>query len=82
MYTHCAKLSPGKPKALESHHQQLIEFWNALRTCGDPGATTWEVLEPLELQVTEYLDMDPPDIAGASSTTALAALLITGGYDA
>ena len=78
MKTHCAELSPDDPQASEARRQQIIDFWNVLRTCGDPGATTWEVLEPLERQVTEYLDDDPPDIRGAESLTALAALLIAG----
>ncbi len=82
MTTHCAKLSPDDPQTAENRRQQLVEFWNELRIYGDPGATTWEVLEPLELQVTECLDHDPPDIRGAESQTALAALLITGCYDA
>ena len=78
MNEHCAELSPGDSQATDARRQQLIEFWNELRTCDDPGATTWEVLEPLERQVTEYLDHDPPDIRGAESMTAFAALLIAG----
>jgi hypothetical protein len=78
MDTHCAELSPDDPQSFESRRQKIVDFWNVLRTCGDPGATTWEVLDPLELQVTEYLDRDPPDVRGAESRTALAFLLIAG----
>jgi hypothetical protein len=80
MDTHCAELSPEDPQD-EARRQEIINFWNVLRTCGDPGATTWEVLDPLELQVTECLDRKPPDVRGAESGTALAFLLITGCSD-
>jgi hypothetical protein len=78
MKIHCTELSPDDPQTVEARCQQIIDFWNWLRTCGDPGATTWEVLEPLERQVTEYLDDVPPNMGGAESTTALAALFIAG----
>ena len=73
-----AKLSPDDPQATDASYQTLVEFWNGLRTYGDPGATTWEVLESLEQQVTERLSDDPPDIKGAQSLTAFAGLLIQG----
>ena len=82
MATHCAELSPDDPQNIEARRQQIIDFWNELRTYGDPGATTWEVLEPLERQVTEYLDDAPSDLRGAESTTAHAALLIAGCHNA
>jgi hypothetical protein len=75
------ELSPDDPQATDARCQQLIEFWNELRTCGDSGATTWEVLESLERQVTECLDDCPPDIGRAESVTALAALLMMGQGD-
>lgn len=73
-----AELSPEDPQATEVRHQQLIEFWNALRTCGDSGATTWEVLDALENEVTGCLYRSPPDIARAESLTGQAAILIAG----
>ncbi len=76
-----AELSPDDPQATDAHRQQLIEFWNELRTGGSSGATTWEVLESLERQVTECLDHDPPEIGEAESLTAFAALLIAGQSD-
>jgi hypothetical protein len=82
MASHCAELSPDDPQSVEARRQQVIDFWNDLRTCGDPGETTWEVLEPLERQATEYLDDDPPNLRGAESVTAYAALLIAGCYNA
>jgi hypothetical protein len=75
------ELSPDDPPTTDARRQQLIEFWNELRTCGNSGATTWEVLESLERQVTECLDQYPPDIGAAESLTALAALLMTGQGD-
>jgi len=81
MKRHCAGLSPGGPQVDEDCVQQIVDFWNALRTSGTPGTTTWEVLEPLEQLVTEYLDHDPPDIRWAESLTAQAALLIEGCSD-
>jgi hypothetical protein len=71
-------LSPDDPQSLEARRQHVIDFWNGLRTCGDPGATTWEVLELLERQATEYVDEALCNIRAAESTTAHAALLIAG----
>ena len=76
-----AELSPDDPQATDARRQQLVEFWNELRTEGNSGATTWEVLESLERQVTERLDHASPDIGEAESLTALAALLIAGHSD-
>ena len=81
MKTVFVELSPDDPQATDARRQQLIEFWNELRTCGNSGATTWEVLESLERQVTECLDHDPPDVGGAESLTARAALLMMGQSD-
>ena len=78
MKRHCAGLSPGSSRDGEVRIQRIVDFWNALRTSGTPGTTTWEVLEPLEQLVTEHLDHDPPDIGWAESLTARAALLIQG----
>ena len=73
-------LSSDEPQ--DARRQQLIiEFWNELRTCGESGATTWEVLDSLERLVTECLDHRPPDLGGAESLTALAALLMMGCSD-
>jgi hypothetical protein len=78
MESHCAELSPDEPPSHENRRQKIINFWNGLRTDGDSGETTWDVLEPLERQATEYLDDDPPDLRAAESITAYAALLIAG----
>jgi hypothetical protein len=72
-----AELSPDDPQST-ARCQQLIGFWNGLRTCGDSGATTWEVLDALENEVTGCLYRSPPDIGQAESLTAQAALLIAG----
>ena len=76
-----AELSPDDPQTTDARCQQIIDFWNGLRTSGDPGATTWEVLESLERDVTEFLDRDPPNIRAAQSLTALAGLLMAGDND-
>jgi hypothetical protein len=81
MSNRCTGLSPGDPREAEQRIQRIVDFWNALRTSGTPGTTTWGVLEPLEQLVTEYLDHDPPDIGWAESLTAQAALLIEGYSD-
>jgi hypothetical protein len=75
------ELSPDNPQATDNRRQKIIFFWNELRTCGNSGATTWEVLESLERQVTEYIDHNPPEIRRAESLTAYAALLIEGCND-
>lgn len=81
MNGHCAELSPDDPQVDEARIWEIVNFWNGLRTCGESGATTWEVLESLEHQVTECLCDDPPNIRGAESLTAQAALLIAGFTD-
>lgn len=77
MNTHCTEL-PLENSKINEERPKIIEFWSALHICEDPGETTWEVLDPLERQVTEYLDNDPPNIQMAVSLTAKAALLIDG----
>lgn len=62
----------------DNQRQFIIEFWNELRACDETGETSWEVLEPLERQVTEALYRDPPDYGKANWVTALAMLLIAG----
>ena len=65
-----------RPDGIRS--QQLAEFWSRLRVSEELGATTWDVLEPLEREVTEALDQDPPDFIRADSATAKAFCLISG----
>jgi hypothetical protein len=81
MNSHCTELSPDNPREREERIQRIVDFWNALRASDTPGTTTWDVLEPLEQLVTEYLDHDPPDVGWAESLTAQAALLIAGYSD-
>ena len=75
------ELSPGALQALDARMKRITAFWNELHTCGDPGATTWDVLESLENKVTECLYRSPPDVSSAESLTAQAALLISGFID-
>lgn len=57
----------------------IVEFWNQLRVCDATGRTSWEILEPLERQVTEcFVRRRPRDIDRAASLTALAMILIAG----
>jgi hypothetical protein len=81
MRKHCTVSLPDDPRTYEARLQQIVIFWNKLRTSGETGETTWEVLEPLEQQVTECLESDPPDIRRAESLTAKAAFLIEGCSD-
>ena len=69
------ELSPDDPQATDTRRQRLVEFWNELRTCGKSGATTWEVLDALENEVTGCLYRSSPDINRAESLTAQAACL-------
>jgi hypothetical protein len=81
MGNHCPGSLPEEPEPQELRLQRIIDFWNPLRVSGDTGATTWDVLGPLERQVTEYLDSASPDIQRAESLTAQAGLLIEGCCD-
>jgi hypothetical protein len=82
MNTHCLKLSPAEsPPQAQDRFRLIADWWSELRTGEDSGATTWEVLDLLERQVTECLMHDPPDLSGAESITAKAALLLNGGFD-
>lgn len=62
----------------EFYRNEIIAWWNALRTCDDPGAATWEDLDGLELAVTECLSEDCPNIEKAIHLTAHAMLLVDG----
>jgi len=80
MQKHRTELSPDITVG-EDRIQTIVHFWNGLRACDDSGATTWEVLDSLEKKVTECMYHDPPDMQGAESLTAKAALLIAGNRD-
>lgn len=61
-----------------SRGQRIADWWNSLRVSEDPGATTWEVLDGLEREVTDCLAVEPQDMSRAESLTALAILLVAG----
>lgn len=65
-------------RLVEIKKQQLAEFWSQLRVSEELGATNWDVLEPLEREVTEALEKDPPDFVLADSATVKAYCLISG----
>jgi len=71
-------LPSDDPEASAIRLRLLAEWWSALRTTGDAGATTWEVLEELEQKVTDCITIDPPDLGRAESLTAQAMHLIAG----
>ena len=56
----------------------IVSFWNEIRTTEEIGVTTWDVIEELERQVTDCLVMVPPDIGKAVSLTFKAKILIAG----
>lgn len=58
---------------------ECIAFWGFLRISDDPGATTWDVLAPLEQEVTDCLVQRPPDFEGVRRCTAKAWYLMEGG---
>lgn len=59
----------------------LRDFWNPFAVCDEFGGATREVLESLQLEVTECLYERPPDISKAESLTAHAMLVMTGWSD-
>lgn len=72
------ELSPGDAERRGgSRARRIAEFWNSLRI-DELDAAIWEVLEPIERQVTECLDRSPPRIAVAESLTAQAMVLLAG----
>ena len=81
MLTYRSKLSPGTNRKASSRYRQIVDFWTGLHNGEGPGETTWEVLDELELLVTDSLSHDPPDFRTAESLTAKAALLIAGCID-
>ncbi len=56
----------------------LREVWLGLSMSGDARATSWDVLETIQAQVTECLYFDPPDLERAEGLTAKAFLLREG----
>jgi len=63
----------GQPEAL-----LIADFWNDLRASDELDPTIWEVLEPIERQVTECLDRSPPKYGEAKSLTAQTQLFLAG----
>ena len=73
MRVHGVGLSPGSPRPRsEDKIRQIVDFWNGLRVVEQLGATSWDVLEPLERRVTEALAEIPPDLEEADRATMLA----------
>lgn len=76
---HFEGMSPRSACAIQMN-KALAEFWNRIRVCEDPGGTSWDVLEPIEQEVTELLWRGTvEDIRRASRLTAKAEYLWRGG---
>jgi hypothetical protein len=48
MHRHFNGLSPGGSADYERELQEIVDFWNELSCCAEPGETTWGVLEELQ----------------------------------
>lgn len=59
-----------------SPRERIVQFWTDLDSCDDTGQTTWEVLGPMQQEVTDCLEKD--DLGKAMSISAKAMLLING----
>jgi hypothetical protein len=85
MVTHGSGLSPGSklPRSDDRARQidEIIEFWNDLRTSEQLGATTWSVLEPLERTVADAFSSRPENLTKAIEATAEAFAHIAGFTD-
>lgn len=75
---HPLELLRDDPIETERRRKLIIEFWAALESDGDSGATTWEALDRMRERVRTALFRRPPDICLAESLTAQAALLLAG----
>jgi hypothetical protein len=72
-------LSTSKTKRSTGERvRQIVEFWSQVRVGEELGATTWDVLEPLERIATEALDRQFPDLGRAEAATAEALFRISG----
>lgn len=70
-------LLPGDDEREAGTRSAIADFWNRFSCCEESGEASREDLELLERQVTECLYNN--DVAGASSLTAKAFLLMDGG---
>jgi hypothetical protein len=78
MKLHFDGLSPDDPSDPKNRLQEVINFWNGFGCRQDAGETTWGILEEIQIQVTECLRQQSPDLEEAERLTAKAALLLTG----
>lgn len=68
----------GTPPGYEDRRQAVIGWWMELSRSGDAGCSSWEVLDPIQNQVTEALAAGPPGLQMAEHHTARALLLWSG----
>ena len=74
------RMPPELALAIGPDKSCLAEFWNKIRVCDDPGETSWDVLEPIEREVTELLYRGTAeDLRLASRLTAKAKFFWHGG---
>lgn len=72
------ELSLAEPLTVQDRVNLLREIWHTLNMSGDAGATTWDVLDRIQAQVTDCLSAgssDPDQIEVAESLTAKAFIL-------
>ena len=62
-------LSSDDPQSSVSRWRLITAWWSDLFDGGDPGATTWEVLEEIQQKVTDCRAQEPPDLGRAESLT-------------
>ncbi len=75
------KLSPVEPLTVQDRVNLIREIWHSWSMSGDAGATTWDVLEGIQAQVTDCLYFGSTHVESiemAESLTAKAFLLRDG----
>lgn len=72
---HFAEMPP-EDSNLNTRKRRLVDYWNGLSVCDDSGGTSWDVLDDLRMQVTEFIDRGSPgDLRQAERLTAKAEFL-------
>ena len=78
MQQHLRGTLPGSPSTQPEMIDFIIDFWSQLRVHDDPGSTTWEILDDLELQVSDAICTPDRNIDLACRLTAKAMCLMAG----
>ena len=73
---HFTEMPPAEVANLDSRRRRLVDYWNAWSVCDDSGGTSWDVLDEIRMQVTEFLARGQPgDLRQAERQTAKAEFL-------